>query len=113
MIGIWIASAVILTSAYGGNLRAFFTTPSYTRAMDTLADLVAGELPWTMVIYGAEVETFLATSPDPVHSAFWKRKKVVGFRSYPFDRVGSHLSVLDSDCNRCLQKKVLLIHVKQ
>ncbi len=96
MIGLWIIYSLILTSAYGGILRAFFTTPSYTRAMETMADVVAGELPWTMVIYGEEVETFLATSPNPVHSTFWNHKKVVEFQEYPFDRVGSYLSVLHS-----------------
>ncbi len=59
MIGCWISFALILTSAYGSTLRAFFTQPEYTRPMETLEDVVFGTLPWDMVIYGEEVETML------------------------------------------------------
>ncbi len=62
-------------------------TPQYEKAIDTMYDIVNSKLPWTMVLYGEEVETQLMTSQDPIEKAFWDGKTVVDFYDFPYETI--------------------------
>ena len=40
--------------AYSGTLKSHFTTPTFTKPVDTFKDVVESGLPWTMIDYGGE-----------------------------------------------------------
>ncbi len=52
----WFLSALIASTAYGGNLRAFLMTPEKEKPIDDLAGLAQSGLTWNMVLYGETVE---------------------------------------------------------
>ncbi len=79
---------MIFTSAYGGNLRAFLMTPQYEKAIDTMHDIVNSKLPWTMILYGEEVEAHLMTSKNPIEKAFWNGKTAVGYEPFSYSLKG-------------------------
>ncbi len=61
-----MAFALILSVGYGGNLRGLLLAPEYNSPIDTMEEIVEGELPWTMVLYGMELDTHLSTTEDEI-----------------------------------------------
>ena len=86
-----------MTAGYGGNLRAFFLTPKYTRPIENMQDVVDSGLPWTMTITGEEVETYLANTEVPLEKRLWEGKTVVPYSDFPHKEVCSNLSI--NPCN--------------
>lgn len=88
VLGAWIMYTVVIVASYGGNLKAFLTTPSYSgkdlneqpnlisspheyscltaEPITTLKGILESGLPWNMVLYGEEEEIEMARSSDPV-----------------------------------------------
>ena len=70
-------------AAYCGNLKAHLTTPSFSKPINSLADVVESGLEWGMVMYGEEEERMMAESTDPVISTIWRDKVEEPYRSNP------------------------------
>jgi len=87
IVGCWIISAFILSAAYGGNLRAFFLTPSIEPPIDSMAEVVGNGLPWTMTVTGEEIETYLANTDIPLEKALWDGKTEVPYSHFPHEQV--------------------------
>ncbi len=113
MITSWFLSALIASTAYGGNLRAFLMTPEKEKPIDDLAGLTQSGLTWNMVLYGETVERDMERSQvggkrirehekaifghffkktiffhqDPVIRQIWDEKEVVEYQLFPFERV--------------------------
>ncbi len=85
--GGWLMSSLIITASYGGNLRAFLLMPKYTLPIENMKEVVESALPWTMVLYGEEVETYLEQSVDPVEKGFWDGKTVIPYNEFPLEQV--------------------------
>ena len=73
----------IATASYAGNLKAFLTTPTYTKPMNTLSDVLKSNLPWGMVLYGEEEEEMMAQSTDPVIKKVWDDKVIEEYHPTP------------------------------
>ncbi len=74
-----------MTASYGGNLRAFLLRPQYSEPINNMEDIVNSGFPWTMVMYGEEIELFLARSEDPIEKRFWEGKTEVPYADFPVD----------------------------
>ena len=74
---------MVIGSSYTGNLKAHLTTPTFTKPINTLKEVVESGLEWGMVMYGEEEERMMAQSKDPVISAIWKYKVEEPYRSVP------------------------------
>ena len=83
MIGVWVLYCLVASSSYAGNLKAFLTTPSFTKPINTLAEVLASGLPWGMVLYGEEEEEMMAQSEDPVVRRIWQEKIVTEYSPTP------------------------------
>ena len=83
VIGGWLFSSLVMTASYGGNLRAFLLRPQYSKPINNMEDVVTSGLPWTMALYGEEVELYLARSEDPVEKRFWEGKTVIPYTDFP------------------------------
>ena len=88
MIGVWVLYCLVASSSYAGNLKAFLTTPSFTKSINTLAEVLASGLPWGMVLYGEEEEEMMAQSEDPVVRRIWQEKIVTEYSPTPKVRKG-------------------------
>ena len=58
-------------------------TPTFTKPIQTLKEVVESGLEWGMVMYGEEEERMMAQSTDPVISAIWKYKVEEPYRPNP------------------------------
>ena len=83
VIAVWILYCLVIGSSYTGNLRAFLITPTFTKPINTLKEVVESGLEWGMVMYGEEEERMMAQSKDPVISAIWKYKIEEPYRPTP------------------------------
>ncbi len=83
----WMVLAFVITSGYGGNLKAFLTTPKLSEPIDTIPRLLESGLPWTMVLYGEAVEHHLSTSVDPAIRRFWDGKDVIRHHHFPYEQM--------------------------
>ena len=68
---------LILGASYGGNLRAFLTTPGFLDPLDSLAEVVESDLRIDFAIYGHAQEAFIESSQDPVYKRLWEKKNAV------------------------------------
>ena len=75
----WLLVCLILSESYAGNLRAFLTTPTHGKGINTWADILDSGLPWDMVIYGTDIEVLMATTDDPVLSKIWNGMDKLGY----------------------------------
>ncbi len=74
---------LLLGMCYTSNLKSYLTTPEMVPSLDSLAEIVAGDLPWKMQIYGSAEEAFVSKMTDPVHQKFWREKIVVNGFNVP------------------------------
>ena len=74
---------MVIGASYTGNLRAFLITPTLTKPINTLAEVVESGLEWGMVMYGEEEERMMAESTDPVISTIWRDKIEEPYRPIP------------------------------
>ena len=51
MICVWLLFAFLITSGYGGNLRAFLMNPILEPPINTLDDMLSSGYPWEQVSY--------------------------------------------------------------
>ncbi len=65
---------ICLNQAYSSNLTSYLTTPMTSPAMDTVAQVVKGDLPWRVVLYGNKEENIVAAIQDPAYQKFWREK---------------------------------------
>ncbi len=65
-------------------------TPQFSKAIESMKDVINSGLKWSLVLYGEEVETYLRNSVNPVEKAFWKGKTVIDFSVFPYEAVSSH-----------------------
>ena len=72
-----------MSSSYSGNLKAHLTTPTFTKPINSLADVIESGLEWGMVMYGEEEERMMAESTDPVISTIWRDKIEEPYRPIP------------------------------
>ncbi len=79
--------ALVATTSYSGNLRAFLTTPDRTGAISTLPDLLGSGYPWMVTEYGDTLEHQLASSDDGDIRTFWREREPVAFEAFPYDKV--------------------------
>ena len=80
--------SLVITTSYGGNLRAVLTNPQLTKPISNLEDVVNSGLSWNMVLFGENVERMLSESTDPVHKQFWRGKDILEYNEIlPFHRV--------------------------
>ena len=76
-----------MTSGYGGILRASLTNPSLEEPIDTFAKVVESGLTWDLILYGEEIENYMATTNDPVIRTIWDNKQVVEYDPENLERV--------------------------
>lgn len=67
MVVIWLWYSFIMTSAYGGALRAVLLNPGRKETLETLRDIVNSDFAWRAVDYG---------------DGFWKTMKWLGFDGF-------------------------------
>ena len=51
VICVWLLFAFLITSGYGGNLRAFLMNPILEPPINTLDDMLSSGYPWEQVSY--------------------------------------------------------------
>ena len=83
----WLLVSFLLGVSYSGVLRASLISPEYTKAMETIEDIVNSGLPWKIVLFGSSHESLLSDNPDEPYATFWKRKEVVPYSDFPHDIV--------------------------
>ena len=49
LIVFWIIYCLIMASSYGGNLKSTMTKPMFTKAIETVQDVLESDLPCRMV----------------------------------------------------------------
>ena len=93
LLSVWILFCLTLGASYSGSLKAFLTTPGYTKPINSLEEVgrrrcsvlylcVVGQvvesgLPWGMVLYGEEEEEMMASSPQgSAIRTIWDNKNV-------------------------------------
>ena len=64
-------------------------TPTFTKPINTLAEVIESGLEWGLVLYGEEEEIQMAQSTDPVISTIWRDKNVVPLEEHA-NAVSSH-----------------------
>jgi len=80
-VAVWILYCLIITQSYAGNLKAYLTTPAYSKPIDTLQEVIESNLPWGMVLYGEEEEELMANSEDPIIQKNMERQNCGGVQS--------------------------------
>ncbi|KAK4327145.1 hypothetical protein Pmani_002374 [Petrolisthes manimaculis] len=66
LVAAWLVGALVLVSAYRGNLTANLTLPKYPPRPETIPELVNAVDRITMQAYGAEFKNFFAKSESPL-----------------------------------------------
>lgn len=74
---------LVIASSYSGNLKAFLTTPKYTKSLRSLEEIVNSGLRWEMVDYANEDAAIMSTSTDPVIRTIWDDKVEIGYAPTP------------------------------
>ncbi len=87
MTGTWLTFSLVITASYGGNLRAFLLRPRFSEPIDNMEKIVNSGLPWTMALFGEEIEFYLQTSQVPVERDFWEGKTVREYAEFPIEEV--------------------------
>ncbi len=86
-MGQWFAFSFFATSAYGGTLRAFLLDPKLSSPIDTMKDMVNSGLPWKVVVYGDQVQSWQEEDQDPYMRTYWNDKIPVKTQDFPRDIV--------------------------
>ncbi len=63
--------AFVLTASFGGNLRAYLLKPTLTKTIDDISDIVNSGMPWSMQLYGEELDRQLSNAQDSNLVRFW------------------------------------------
>ncbi len=78
----------ILTASYGGNLRAILLTPRMDKTITTIMEVIDSGLPWSMPLYGEDLDIWLAEQEDPVLKKLWlENQPPKGYDEYQYDKV--------------------------
>lgn len=88
-VGLWLLSAFVLSVSWGGELRAFILKPEYSSPIDSVHDVLDSGLPYTMVLFGGEIEQHLMERPERHYQELWKGKTVVDYQECPYERVST------------------------
>ncbi len=85
----WFFFAFIVTTAYGGNLRAFLLHPDATPAVESIGAIVHSGLSWKVVLYGGLDESWFwfYRNEDSDIGRYWREKEGVSFKDMPFEEV--------------------------
>ncbi len=73
-VGAWMLYCLVIGASYSSNLKSHLTTPELVPALDSLEEIVSGDLPWKYPVYYTAEEEIMASMKDPVHQKFWKDK---------------------------------------
>ncbi len=81
-----------MTTAYGGNLRAFLLHPDATPAVESIGAIVRSGLPWKVVLYGGLDESWFwfYRNEDSDIGRYWREKEGVAFKDMPFEEVADN-----------------------
>ncbi len=85
----WYTFALIITAAYGGNLRAYLLKPDMHPAVETISDVVNSGLPWSMVQWGDTLGVSLSLAQDQDTKTFWEDMKSAEYTNFPYEIVRS------------------------
>ncbi len=100
IILVWFMFAFLLTTAYGGILRAFLLKPDFPAAIEDISQVVAAGLPWKLVQYGDWVEQLIAKSEIDFVKKYWAEKVPQRFQDFPFDAVWPKKYLFDKNPHR-------------
>ncbi len=88
MASCWFMFAFLLTASYGGNLRAILLAPRVGKLIKTMEDIFESGLPWSMPLYGEELDIWLAGEDDPMIKRFWEENQPPeGYDEYQYNKV--------------------------
>ncbi len=88
VVGVWLLYSFVITASYGGNLSAFLLKPEFSQPINKVEDVVSSGLPWSMVLYGEEIESYLEQSEMPVEQKLWEEgKTVIPYEEFPINEV--------------------------
>nr|XP_040569314.1 glutamate receptor ionotropic, delta-2-like [Lepeophtheirus salmonis] len=82
-IAVWFIYCFVMSAAYGGELKAYLTTPTFSNPINTLEDVVENDLPWGMILYGELEESIMAQSKDKIVQKIWADKIVLEYQVLP------------------------------
>ncbi len=83
----WFFYAFLLTTAYGGVLRAFLLKPEFSETISDLTQVVAKGLPWKVVLYGDWTEDRISKSEIDYVKKYWDEKEPQRYQDFPLDMV--------------------------
>ena len=111
IVGLWLCLALVLSSSYSGNLRAFILKPEHASSIDSVESIVSSGLPWNIVILGDILEIQLQQQADaghPLYEKFWNGKETAEYTEFPYQRVIniSNIYIYLCKCYPCSQFKV-------
>ncbi len=95
----WFIFAFLITTTYGGNLRAFLLTPQLSESIETVDEVITSGMPWKVVIYGDEGQSWNENHTNPAVRYYWANKVPMKFTEFPFEAVSLHLNCGKSVCS--------------
>ena len=62
---------MVMSASYGGNLKAYLSTPSFTEPIDSLEQIDSSGYGLDILLGGEEEEKMMETSTDPLMMRIW------------------------------------------